>query len=146
MPEPSFEVGIGPSPLEAFDIWSYLAPADTNSTTNLISPMMPVMLPVAPNNNSLTRPAANAIPTGIATHKQASPNGLTGVITVPNPVLGSKPAGIGTLDLPYSNGSVPAGSNLQVVADGAGSWTIVASGSGIGRVRKAVGGRMLVEF
>lgn len=144
-PVPYFEPGIGPDPLEKFDVHSYYAPADTNATTNLITPGMPLSGPIAPNNYYVSRPAADAVPTLIAVIRQDQASGLLSCIKIGNAVAGDPPAGHGVVDVPYS-GAVPGGNNLQVLADGAGKFKIVAAGLGIGLVRKAAGGRALVEI
>ena len=138
MPAPFFAPGWGPSPVEKGLTVTFFAPSDTNSTTNLITQGMPMMLPTAPNGYNAVRPAANAKPDLVCITRQERPNGQ----------ITCRIVGTGFVEeIDYSNSSVPAG-KLQVVADGAGKWTLVtlASATGIGEVLTAAGGKALVLF
>jgi hypothetical protein len=144
-PVPYYKVGRGPNGLENGLTETVLSPSDTNDTTNLITPGMPLLAP-AINTQAASRPAADAVPNRIAIERQERPNQPVGVRVIGNAKAGFPPAGHYVEEIEYS-GSVPAGES-QVLADGAGKWKLVltTAGTGIGRVITASGGKALVQF
>jgi hypothetical protein len=147
MPDFGFDVGIGPHSLRYIPTTNVLSPADTNSTNKLVkqdAPMRWAREGASGYGDRAVLCAVDEIPELIALARVEVPGYPVGAIMVPNAVANSAPSGDFVYDLPYS-GAVPAGDNLGILADGAGAYKIVAAG-GVGRVLKAAGGRMTVQF